>query len=143
LWIKTCEVCRKPKADDDFLAGKARKPSRACAACRKALQRRRIKNFYAKLSPDERNTLTMRRRANAYGVATEAYSRTEIMARWDWTCAYCASRAEHLDHVSPLSRGGEDVPANLLPACADCNLRKGAKTLAEWALANFGDATPF
>lgn len=84
----------------------------------------------------------MRKRARAYGVASEDYSRTEIMARWGWRCAYCDRPAEHLDHVSPLSRGGEDVPSNLLPACAACNLTKGAKTLAEWA-GTFGDAIPF
>jgi 5-methylcytosine-specific restriction endonuclease McrA len=40
--------------------------------------------------------------------------------------------AQHLDHVHPLSRGGEDVESNIIPACAECNLSKGAKTLAEW-----------
>ncbi|WP_179814725.1 HNH endonuclease [Allostreptomyces psammosilenae] len=61
------------------------------------------------------------------------YSRSEVFSRWGGQCAYCAAPAVHLDHVQPVSRGGRDVLANVLPACADCNYRKGSKTLAEWA----------
>jgi 5-methylcytosine-specific restriction endonuclease McrA len=128
-----CELCGKPKADDSFLAGKAKKPSRACADCRKRRQKQHIQNFYRKLPPDKRNTLTMKRRANAYGVKTEAYSRTALLARWGNRCCYCPASAEHLDHVHPLSRGGEDVESNIVPACAACNLSKSDKSLAEWA----------
>lgn len=74
----------------------------------------------------------MRRRAENYGVRSEEYSRTAVMARWDYKCVYCDGRAQHLDHVHPLSRGGEDVERNIVPACQKCNLSKGAKTLAEW-----------
>jgi 5-methylcytosine-specific restriction endonuclease McrA len=74
----------------------------------------------------------MARRAKNYGVRTEEYSRTRILARWRNRCAYCDRMAQHLDHVHPLSRGGEDVESNIIPACAECNLSKGAKTLAEW-----------
>jgi 5-methylcytosine-specific restriction endonuclease McrA len=75
----------------------------------------------------------MARRAKQYGVKSESYSRLDILARWSNRCVYCDGLAEHLDHVHPLSRGGEDVESNILPACASCNLSKGAKTLAEWA----------
>jgi 5-methylcytosine-specific restriction endonuclease McrA len=62
------------------------------------------------------------------------YNRAAIFAAYAGTCAYCDAPAEHLDHVVPLSRGGADLPHNLLPACAPCNLGKGALSLAEWAL---------
>jgi 5-methylcytosine-specific restriction endonuclease McrA len=62
------------------------------------------------------------------------YSRAEIFAAYGNTCAYCDAPAEHLDHVIALALGGADAAHNLLPACADCNLSKGAKTLGEWAL---------
>ena len=75
----------------------------------------------------------MRKRAEGYGVAHVPYSRVAIFARYGGTCAYCSEAATHLDHVVPLSRGGDDVESNALPACAPCNLSKGAKTLAEWA----------
>lgn len=67
------------------------------------------------------------------GVPHEDYSRAETFARYSRTCAYCSDPAEHIDHILPISKGGADAPHNLLPACAPCNLSKGAKTLAEWA----------
>jgi 5-methylcytosine-specific restriction endonuclease McrA len=67
------------------------------------------------------------------GAAHAPYSRSSILARWSDTCTYCDAPAEHLDHVQPISRGGADAAPNLVPACANCNLSKGAKTLAEWA----------
>lgn len=47
-------------------------------------------------------------------------------------CTYCGVPAEHLDHVIPRSRGGTSNDDNLVPACARCNLAKGAKTPEEW-----------
>lgn len=60
------------------------------------------------------------------------YSRSAIFARWGGTCAYCDAPAEHLDHIQPLADGGADAAHNLLPACADCNLSKGSRTLGAW-----------
>lgn len=140
-----CELCGNPAPESAFVKSNGQH-SRACAACRKRRQRDHIKQYYRGLPPDKRNTLTMRKRAQRYGVNSEEYSRTTIMARWHSRCAYCDKRARHLDHVQPLSRGGEDVEKNILPACERCNLSKGAKTLAEWA-ETFGphdtDALPF
>jgi 5-methylcytosine-specific restriction endonuclease McrA len=84
------------------------------------------------MAPDKRHTLTHKRRAEAYGVEHAPYSRGEIFRRWRWLCCYCDARATHLDHVEPLSKGGSDTESNIVPACAKCNLSKGAKTLAEW-----------
>lgn len=105
-----------------------------CQPCRNKRRKQYIKNYYSKLPPDKRHELTHKKRAKAYGVEHEAYSRTEIMRRWGYRCAYCDARATHMDHVHPLSKGGADKESNMLPACATCNLSKGAKTLAEWAL---------
>ncbi len=40
-------------------------------------------------------------------------------------CRYCNAPAEAMDHVWPRSRGGDDHPNNLVPACRDCNSVKG------------------
>jgi 5-methylcytosine-specific restriction endonuclease McrA len=82
----------------------------------------------------QRNANNAKRRALANNAAHDSYSRTEIFAVYGGTCAYCGAIAEHLDHVVALSRGGADAAHNLLPACAPCNLSKGAKSLAEWVL---------
>lgn len=47
-------------------------------------------------------------------------------------CIYCGAMAEHLEHIIPLSRGGLHSIGNLAPACAKCNLSKGAKLIVEW-----------
>ena len=47
------------------------------------------------------------------------------------TCVYCGKPAAHMDHVIPKSQGGTDGDANLVPACAKCNLSKGARTPEE------------
>lgn len=141
--MKECRLCGRAKPATEFLAGKARKPSSTCAACRKRLQAQHRRNFYARLPADKRHELTHRKRAEQYGVEHTPYSRSEILARWGHRCAYCNAPASHMDHVQPLSRGGADAEHNMLPACARCNLTKGAKTLAEWAEGFGAEPPPF
>jgi 5-methylcytosine-specific restriction endonuclease McrA len=81
--------------------------------------------------------------------------RRYILDRDDYTCQYCgevlpAERWDdapswmggqrwravlHVDHVIPKSRGGCDLPGNLVTTCVPCNLSKAAKTLREWLYA--------
>ncbi|XP_009389001.2 uncharacterized protein LOC103975690 [Musa acuminata AAA Group] len=59
-------------------------------------------------------------------------SRRNIFYRDSFTCQYCSSRDNlTVDHVVPISRGGEWMWENLVTACARCNSRKGQKTLEE------------
>ena len=39
---------------------------------------------------------------------------------------------EHMDHLTPLSRGGSHALENLAPACGRCNMQKATKTYDEW-----------
>ncbi len=47
-------------------------------------------------------------------------------------CAWCGDslvgQEFEIDHIHPLSRGGDNLPENLVLACADCNRRKGDKS---------------
>jgi 5-methylcytosine-specific restriction endonuclease McrA len=57
--------------------------------------------------------------------------RFRILVRDRFRCVYCgakasASTALHVDHVIPRSQGGTNDPLNLVTACTDCNLGKGA-----------------
>jgi 5-methylcytosine-specific restriction endonuclease McrA len=48
-----------------------------------------------------------------------------------WRCVYCKlaldKKALTIDHKIPLSKGGTNWLANLVPACKPCNSRKAAK----------------
>ncbi|MDX2539811.1 HNH endonuclease domain-containing protein [Streptomyces scabiei] len=46
-------------------------------------------------------------------------------------CAYCAGPAIGVDHVWPRSRGGDDHPNNLVPACRSCNSSKSNRSLLD------------
>ncbi|MEU5166802.1 HNH endonuclease [Streptomyces mutomycini] len=56
----------------------------------------------------------------------------EILDEYDDLCAYCDEPYSHIEHVLPLSRGGQHTASNVVPACSACNLSKGAKTPDEW-----------
>jgi 5-methylcytosine-specific restriction endonuclease McrA len=51
-------------------------------------------------------------------------------------CAYCdielTSDNTHIENIQPLSKGGAHSIDNVVLACKDCNLSKGAKTLDQW-----------
>jgi 5-methylcytosine-specific restriction endonuclease McrA len=60
-------------------------------------------------------------------------SRKNILRRDGHRCQYCG-RGDlplTLDHVLPLSRGGDDTWENLVCACVGCNNRKGDRTPPE------------
>ncbi len=38
----------------------------------------------------------------------------------------------HVDHMTPIARGGTNARENLQALCARCNLSKGAQTMEEW-----------
>lgn len=58
--------------------------------------------------------------------------RRALMASYLGLCAYCTARATCLDHVTPISRGGTNAIANLVPACRSCNSSKRDRTLLEF-----------
>lgn len=69
-----------------------------------------------------------RHRALALGMDAGDLTR-ETMARLHLLpCHYCGvTPAMGADHVVPLSRGGPNTVANLVPSCLPCNHRKYAK----------------
>jgi 5-methylcytosine-specific restriction endonuclease McrA len=62
------------------------------------------------------------------------YSRAGVLRRDRQRCAYCGRHATTVDHVLPLSRGGESSWHNVVAACAQCNHRKADRTPAEAGL---------
>ncbi len=63
------------------------------------------------------------------------FNRGNLRKRDENTCQYCGQRTEParltIDHVMPLSRGGETSWENCVLACRRCNNRKGSLTPSE------------
>ena len=78
------------------------------------------------------------RRGREYG-AVGTYTWMDVTRLWqafDQSCAYCRTLTSLADiqaeHVVPLSKGGSNSIANLLPSCAPCNSDKRDLHLHEW-----------
>ncbi|MEJ8278299.1 HNH endonuclease [Pseudonocardia spirodelae] len=63
-------------------------------------------------------------------------TRAGVLRRDGRRCAYCARRADTIDHVVPRSRGGAHSWENCVAACRACNSRKADRLLEEigWTL---------
>lgn len=63
-------------------------------------------------------------------------TRSGVLRRDGRRCAYCAKRADTIDHVVPRSRGGTHTWENCVAACRACNSRKADRLLEElgWSL---------
>lgn len=73
-----------------------------------------------------------KRRGQSYGPGVSAAEYRKIIEVFAGLCAYCGGKADTMDHVIPLSRGGEHSASNLVPACKPCNFSKHNKTPEEW-----------
>lgn len=73
-----------------------------------------------------------RRRALISKDVIEPITAKQLAAILSDPCIYCGDPSEHIDHVIPLSRGGDHSLDNLVASCAKCNLSKGAKLPTEW-----------
>jgi 5-methylcytosine-specific restriction endonuclease McrA len=68
----------------------------------------------------------------------EIYGDAELHAMWTeqgGACFYCHTPlfgVYHVEHKTPLSRGGTDRLTNICLACPTCNLRKGSRTAEEF-----------
>jgi len=60
----------------------------------------------------------------------------EILEDYRYKCAYCGESFSHsnlptIDHIIPISRGGNNVKENVAPACRSCNSKKGVRLVEE------------
>ena len=62
-------------------------------------------------------------------------TRFEVFKRDSFTCQYCGKSAPdvvlEVDHINPVSKGGDNDISNLITACFDCNRGKRDKKLTE------------
>ena len=61
-------------------------------------------------------------------------TRFEVFKRDGFTCQYCGQTPPkailHVDHIHPVSKGGDNGQNNLLTSCLECNLGKSATPLS-------------
>lgn len=58
-------------------------------------------------------------------------SRSAILVRDNWICAYCDKYGDTIDHIVPKSRGGLNTWGNLCVSCHPCNEQKANHTPQE------------
>lgn len=98
---------------------------------------------YRRLNPDLFAGYDRARRARELG-AEGSHTSEEFKAlvvAFGNRCAYCleAMGVVTEDHMTPLSRGGSDELANIVPCCKRCNSRKRARTLLEFAVVQLAE----
>lgn len=66
-------------------------------------------------------------------VMAASMTRQRIYRQIVGPCAYCGDEAaDQIDHATPYTVGGQDVPENVVSACRLCNLRKGRKRAEDY-----------
>src|SRR6185295_334280 len=60
-------------------------------------------------------------------------TRAGVLRRDGRRCAYCARRADTIDHVVPRSRGGAHTWENCVAACRTCNARPAGSWCSRWS----------
>lgn len=99
-------------------------------------QLRRAVADWKRRNPEQRNAHERTRRARiaACEGRHDASDIARLLRAQNGKCAYCAEALEryHVDHKTPLARGGSNAPFNLALACPPCNLRKGTLTADEF-----------
>lgn len=56
------------------------------------------------------------------------------LIEYNFKCAYCGVTFDDIDvptidHIVPISKGGDNTKDNVVPACQSCNSKKGTKIL--------------
>ena len=87
-----------------------------------------------------------KRRRLLEGAVQVPWGRSEIAERDGWECYLCGSEIEpddlNIDHVKPLSLGGDDAPWNVAATHAVCNFSKwnSFPEVAMWKVLELGGA---
>ncbi|MGW2514995.1 HNH endonuclease [Streptomyces scopuliridis] len=110
----------------------------------------RAKNVAWKQSNPERVRLhNAARRAQRVAATLAPFTHDELLASWAeddlYGCAFCGGPFEEIEHLVPLSRGGEHSIANLVPSCIECNRGVGGKHARdpwEWLAERFPELAP-
>ena len=153
----TCsELCEKRRRADlarIFAAEQKQPDARPCQHCGTAFSpdygnKRREFCSFACCRKHGRRAYKASRRARMKGNNAVTFDPLVVLARDNWTCQLCGiptprtlrgtthDNAPELDHIIPISKGGEHTPENTQCACRRCNLAKGDNLTGRlWAAA--------
>jgi len=135
-WIK-----RNPeKAREAVRRWSKKHPEQRRAAKRLYYARHREQHQLAVAAYHKAHPEVLRVKSNAYRARARAAEGQFTSAEWralvqshEGKCAYCGGLGPlEVDHRTPLSRGGTNSIDNVLPACANCNRKKGQLTEPEF-----------
>lgn len=59
------------------------------------------------------------------------WSKSGVLKRDNFICAFCSGKATTIDHVNPRSKGGKNTWKNTISACSPCNNKKRDRTPEE------------
>ncbi len=91
---------------------------------RESVRRANAKNPAAKAARQ------LKRRGLLRGPGMSSAEWRQLVASYSGLCAYCSGGGPlEIEHIVPVSRGGEHGPDNIVPACRSCNSRKHARPL--------------
>lgn len=101
--------------------------------------------LYQSLNPDATAANSRNRRARKRS-AEGRHGAMDVIAIFSAQRGFCANcntrlfksgpNKFHADHITPLSAGGSNWPANIQCLCPQCNLKKHAKDPIDWANEN-------
>lgn len=149
---KTCDVKIK-RSPEAIFRGKQSKKSPRNKKERAAKERIRQNTLYrsddkfreGKLERDKKYRKTLkgrltklraksRRRANGGNHKLSDQEWETLLQAFNHSCAYCNKQVDKLtaDHIKPISRGGDTIMGNILPACHSCNSSKQDSSFDEW-----------
>jgi hypothetical protein len=126
-WQTTCSYkCSYTKQNNKNKRGQTN--FKSCLRCNKFLIEKRANAIYCSRTCKSMDH-TFKHRGNTRLVSTAR--RKEIYSRDKGACYVCNkelifSKIE-LDHLIPVSRGGDSSPSNVAVSCRDCNRSRGSR----------------
>ena len=105
------------------------------------VRQRNVRNFHWRYMTDlsfrlYHRSKSKKRKAQERGSRTVMLSSKQLWHRWvefDNRCAYCGCKGDlQVEHVIPISQGGEHHLGNIVPACQQCNYSKSKSEVISW-----------
>lgn len=141
---KWCPRCRRYKSTDEFYLSRST-PCGFQSQCKRCIRKTRQERRAAGKDVIAEAAASRKRRALQHGARFERYSSQEIADRDGWVCQICRKRIGRkftfphprslsIDHIIPISCGGDDVRVNVQAAHLTCNMSKNNRGIDQLRL---------